>query len=71
MTHVFGLRGHGIGWCSNGKRHPRRALRPGAWVALWCSLCEYTGISSLMELIPYIYSVNFEISVCNVFPRYC
>jgi hypothetical protein len=24
----------------------------------------------LMELIPYIYIVNFEISVCNVFPRH-
>ena len=24
-----------------------------------------------MELIPYIYRVNFEISLCNVFPRYC
>lgn len=23
-----------------------------------------------MELIPYIYICNFEISLCNVFPRY-
>ena len=36
-----------------------------------CVYSEYTGISSLMELIPYIYSVNFEIAACKEFPCYC
>ena len=35
-----------------------------------CLYPEYTGISSLMELIPYIYRVNFEIAACNEFPRH-
>ena len=36
-----------------------------------CVYSEYRGISSLTELIPYIYRVNLEISLCKEFPRYC
>jgi hypothetical protein len=59
-----------LAWPGNGVND--HGVSPGPECGERCVIhSEYTGISSLMELIPYIYRVNFEISVCNVFPPYC